>query len=529
MAGAKKYQIKLSSKLNNNSIANELMTEEVINFVQEAHSKLALRHGQLLATRQKKQTHYDQGKYPEYPDKDSEIASGDWNTSQVPENLLDRRVEICVPSTDADEVKKVYEAKESDVSSFIFDFEDTVIPRAESLIEGYRNIYEVINSLQENNLDNLPNLMARVRNLHLHDTILTDENGSSLIACITDVAFLVSVMGRKQLELGRNPKFYIPKIEESLEASWWCDLFGLAEAHFGLPINSCKFTFLIETLPAAYHVEEIIYNSRQRIVGLNVGKWDRIFSDIKVFRERPERIIQDRFSISMNQFWMDGFARRVIKICHDRGIMAIGGLANQVPDVSEKYREVQVRRFQQEKRYEYQIGHDGTWVSDLFFAPLSHNIFKKKNQITYKLDNVAKYPDLIASCAGAQKTLACLQRNIVFCMKYISSWINGSATLLIDNRLEDLSSLEISRAQVWQWRRHKILLDSGEVVDDDLLSKCLEDAYETCHREIQSSISSKGIMLSQESVLKEAFELTKKLVNCPEMPTYFTEFINIDD
>ena len=199
----------------------------------------------------------------------------------------------------------------------------------------------------------------------------------------------------------------------------------------------------------------------------------------------------------MNQFWMDGYARRVIKICHDRGLLAIGGLANHVPDVSEKYREVQVRRFQQEKRYEYQIGRDGTWVSDLHFSSISHDIFKKKNQLTNKLENVAKYPDLIASCAGAPKSLHCLKRNIVFCLKYISSWLNGSATLLLENRLEDLSSLEISRAQIWQWRRHKILLDEGEVVDDNLLNSCLEEAFEGCHREIQSSISSKEIMLKQ--------------------------------
>jgi len=140
---------------------------------------------------------------------------------------------------------------------------------------------------------------------------------------------------------------------------------------------------------------------------------------------------------------------------------------------------------------------------------------------------VTKYPDLIASCAGAPKTLGCLQKNIIFCMKYISSWLNGSATLLINNRLEDLSSLEISRAQVWQWRRHKILLDGGEVVDDNLLSVCLEDAFEKCHREIQSSISSKEIMLSQEDILKKAFQITRDLINSPQMPSYFTEFIKL--
>ena len=527
MAGTKKYEVIISDKLSNKSVSSELVTDEIISFIEEAHNKLSLRHGQLMATRSKKQTHYDQGKYPEYPDKDSEIAVGEWSASQVPENLLDRRVELCVPSCDSDEVKKVSLAKEHNVSSFIFDFEDMVIPSREIILEGHKNVLEVTSSLNTESLKKLPNLMARVRNLHLNEFLFEDKNGASLIACITDVAFLVSGLGKKMLDLGVNPTFYIPKIEESLEASWWCDLFSLAESHFNLPQNSCKFTFLIETLPAAYHVEEIIFNSKSRIVGLNVGKWDRIFSDIKVFRERSERIIQDRFSISMNQFWMDSFARRVIKICHDRGILAIGGLANQIPDVSEKYREVQVRRFQQEKRYEYQIGHDGTWVSDLFFSPISHQIFKKKNQITNRLENVTKYPDLIASCAGAPKTLGCLQKNIIFCMKYISSWLNGSATLLINNRLEDLSSLEISRAQVWQWRRHKILLDGGEVVDDNLLSVCLEDAFEKCHREIQSSISSKEIMLSQEDILNKAFQITRDLINSPQMPSYFTEFIKL--
>ena len=527
MVGAKKFNISLNDKLSNDSIAKELLNESIISFVQEAHSALTLRHGQLMANRHKKQSHYDQGKYPEYPDKDTDVSKGEWSVSQVPENLLDRRVELCVPSCDKNEVQKIYDAKESKVSSFIFDFEDTVIPSAEHLIEGYKNLYEVVNSLDDGQINSLPNIMARVRNLHLEDTILSDKANSRLIGAICDVGFIVSTLGKRMYDLGRNVSFYIPKIEESLEASWWCDLFTLAEKHFELPQSFCKVTYLIETLPAAYHVEEIIYNSKSRIIGLNVGKWDRIFSDIKVFRERSERIVQDRFSISMNQFWMDGYARRVIKICHDRGLLAIGGLANHVPDVSEKYREVQVRRFQQEKRYEYQIGHDGTWVSDLYFSAISHDIFKKKNQLTNKLENVAKYPDLIASCSGAPKSLHCLKKNIVFCMKYISSWLNGSATLLLENRLEDLSSLEISRAQIWQWRRHKILLDEGEVVDDNLLNSCLEEAFEGCHREIQSSISSKEIMLKQEEILKESFEITKKLINCPVMPDYFTEFIEI--
>ena len=527
MGGAKKFEIKLSDHLENKSIAKELLDDSVIAFIEEAHNNLSLRHGQLMATRHKKQSHYDQGKYPEYPDKDSDVCLGGWSVSQVPDYLLDRRVEICVPSSDKTEVQKIHESKENKVSSFIFDFEDTIIPSAESLLSGYKNLYELISSLDNISIEKFPNIMARVRNLHLKDTVCAEENERRLIGAICDVGFLVSTLGKKMYELGRNAAFYIPKIEESLEASWWCDLFSMAEKHFELPQNFCKVTYLIETLPAAYHLEEIIYNSKSRVIGLNVGKWDRIFSDIKVFRERSERIVQDRFSISMNQFWMDSFARRVIKICHERGILAIGGLANHIPDVSEKYREVQVRRFQQEKRYEYQIGHDGTWISDLYFSSISHGIFKKKNQLTYQLDNISKYPDLIASCAGAQKTLGCLKQNIVFCLKYICSWLNGSATLMLNNRVEDLSSLEISRAQIWQWRRHKILLDEGDIVNDDLLNACLEEAFENCHREIQSSISSKDIMQKQEDILKESFKLTKELINCPVMPDYFTEFISI--
>ena len=158
---------------------------------------------------------------------------------------------------------------------------------------------------------------------------------------------------------------------------------------------------------------------------------------------------------------------------------------------------------------------------------MSHDIFKKKNQLTHTLDNVSKYPDLIASCAGGKKSLSCFEENITFCIKYISSWLNGSAILIYNNRLEDLSSFEISRAQIWQWRRHKILLEGGEVVNDELLNSCLEKSFEHCHREIQSSISNKEIMLGQEEILKKAFDLTKTLITCPEMPNYFTEFIEL--
>ena len=297
---------------------------------------------------------------------------------------MQRKVEICVPANDK---SKILSELQSDWggSSVVIDFEDTLVNTAANTLAGYESLVEAKNSFLSNPDKKYPMPMVRIRNLHGNDNFIKIGN-SDVCGAIVDIAVMTYHFGQGLFEKGTNPCIYIPKIEESLESLWWNDVLGHVEKTLDWPNGSIKVTYLIETLPSAYYCEEILYNSRSRAIGLNVGKWDRIFSDIKVFRNRKERIMPDRQAISMSHYWMDNYARRVIKVCHSRGALAIGGLAPQVPDVSEKFKKLQIERFKEEKKYEFNIGHDGTWVMDSFFGKICLDIFKKSNQIENYLE-----------------------------------------------------------------------------------------------------------------------------------------------
>jgi malate synthase len=496
---------------------------EVCEVIAILHDKFKNRRDQLLASRKRRQTHYDQGKYPEYPPKDSEISTSDWSVGGIPNNLLKRKVEICVPTNCIDEMKKNY-VNDWGASSVIFDLEDSMVSRVDTMINAHNNIVSISKEMPEIFSTATPTPMVRVRNLHSSDSF-AQINGSPVSKCLIDLALFSVHYAKQSLDNGLNPCLYIPKVEDGLESLWWNDVLKEIENSQGLPENTIKVTYLIETLNAAYNCEEILFHARKRTIGLNVGKWDRLFSDIKVFRNRPERTFPDRDSITMGHFWMDNYARRVIKIAHERGALAIGGLSTLVPDVSEQYLKVQERIYLEEKRHEYNIGHDGTWVSHEYFGKLALSIFKKENQLDNKLTYFAKFPDLIASPAG-QRTMNCLSRNIKCCLKYISSYLQGLGIVTIDNSMEDLSSFEISRAQIWQWKKHSVLLDSAETVDDSLIEKVLNREYESIHRDLQSSIIDKFDLEKQESYLLQAKGILESLISSDELDSYFTDYIS---
>jgi malate synthase len=508
-------------KVDKNDVES-IFIPEVCEVIQILHTKFKNRRDQLLASRKRRQSHYDQGKYPEYPPKDSEISTSNWVVGSIPNNLLKRKVEICVPTNSLEIMKKNY-VEDWGASSVVFDLEDSMVSRVDTMIQAHKNIVDITKNMPEIFSTDTPTPMVRVRNLHSCDSFSKIED-SPISKSIIDIALFTVHYAKQSLANGLNPCIYIPKVEDGLESLWWNDVISEAEKTQGLAEGTIKVTYLIETLNAAYNCEEILYHSRKRTIGLNVGKWDRLFSDIKVFRNRAERIFPDRDSISMGQFWMDNYARRVIKIAHERGALAIGGLSTLIPDVSESFLEVQKRNYEEEKRHEYNIGHDGTWVSHHYFGKIALDIFKKENQIENKLTYFAKYPDLIASPVGP-KTLDCVKSSLKRCLKYISSYLQGMGTILINNSIEDLSSFEISRAQLWQWNKHEILLDSTETVTPLLIENMLSQEYEAIHRELQANFIDSKILEGQEEYLRKSRDLLRELILSNELDAYFTDYI----
>ena len=525
-----KFSGNIEIELNKFNVSKEdvesIFIPEVCEVIQSLHEKFKNRRDQLLASRKRRQSHYDQGKYPEYPPKDSEIATSDWVVGNVPVNLLKRKVEICIPTNSLDEMKKPY-IDDWGASSVVFDLEDTMVSRVDTMINAHKNIVSISKNMPEIFSTTTPTPMIRVRNLNASDSFAT-INGSPIAKSIIDLALFTVHYAKQSLANGLNPCIYIPKVEDGLESLWWNDVISEAEKTQGLSEGTIKVTYLIETLNAAYNCEEILFHSRKRTIGLNVGKWDRLFSDIKVFRNRPERIYPDRDSVSMGHFWMDNYARRVIKISHERGALAIGGLSTLVPDVSDDFLCVQERRYKEEKMHENSIGHDGTWVSHEHFGKIALDIFKKDNQLDNRLTYFAKYPDLIGSPVGP-KTLECLRKNVKRCLKYISSYLQGVGTVIIDNSIEDLSSFEISRAQIWQWRKHSILLDSTEFVDNTLIETVTSKEYEAIHRELQSSFIDAKALEEQEAYLLKAKNILMNIILADELDSYFGDYMSNQD
>jgi malate synthase len=293
------------------------------------------------------------------------------------------------------------------------------------------------------------------------------------------------------LSRGKTPLFYVPKCEHYLEASWWNQLFSLVESQFDLPRGSLKVTLLIETLPAAFQIEEILYELRERCVGLNGGRWDKIFSDIKILRHHPDRIMSDRSAIDMSKSWMDNYAKRLIKICHMHGAFAMGGMSAFTPGKDPETRERQLEKVRQDKAREAAIGHDGCWVSHPYFIGMAREQFKKKNQLDVLLYDFPKKPDLLPQSQGP-KSLHGLRTNIRVGIAYQYGWDQDIGCVAWDGLMEDLATLEISRAQTWQWLHHGVRLDDGTLVTRELVARIFDEECERILRDLTTELEATG-------------------------------------
>jgi malate synthase len=440
----------------------------------------------LLADRRERQATWDRGGLPG-PLTDAATAPhrGEWRIAPLPRDLLCRRVEITGPVSDAKMVINMLtrNAAGDRADAAMLDYEDSMKPSWANVVAGVGNLIGVADGTlaferpaapgrpakrYRLDPDDMPLVMVRCRGLHLVESHVTID-GEPVAAGLFDLVLAIHHTAATLLAQGRTPKYYVPKCEHHLEARWWNALFAALEEAEGLPRGTLRVTFLIETLPAAFQVEEILYELRERAAGLNVGRWDKIFSDIKVLSEHPDRVLADRGTISLERPWMRAYAERLIDVCHRHGAFAMGGMAAFTPGRTEAVRTGQTEKVAADKRFEAALGHDGCWVSHPYFIAPALAAFPGVHQLD-ALPPAGGPRDLLPR-GGGPTTLAGLRKNVRVGIAYLQGWQQDVGCVAWDDLMEDLATLEISRAQTWQWLRHGIVLDEGLVVDRALVER----------------------------------------------------------
>ncbi len=504
---------------------DEILTSEALEFIENLERHFGPRRKDLLEQRSKRQEEIDNGKLPDFLPETKGVREGNWTIAPLPKDLQDRRVEITGPV----DRKMVINALNSGAKCFMADFEDANSPTWKNNIEGHINLRDAVN--RTITFEN-PNgkkyklneetavLIIRPRGFHLEEKNVTLE-GQPISGGLLDFGLYFYHNAKTLLENGSGPYFYLPKIESHLEARLWNDVFVYAQNHLGIPHGSIKATVLIETILAAFEMDEILYELRDHSAGLNCGRWDYIFSYLKKFRNHDSIILPDRSVVTMAVPFMTAYSQLAIKTCHKRNAPAIGGMAAQIPVKNdEKANEEAFAKVKADKEREAKNGHDGTWVAHPALVPVAKEVFDhympQANQIDKKREDVqVKATDLLEVPDGSI-TEQGVRTNINVGIQYIESWLNGRGAAPINNLMEDAATAEISRAQVWQWVRHpKGVLDDGRKVDMEMYKTFKEEELAKIKQELGEERFSNGRFT-------EAAELFDKLIISDEYYDFLT-------
>ncbi len=460
-----------------------------IPFLANLHRKLSLQRLKLLSARQSRQFNYDQGATPNYLETHAARTS-EWKIAPLPKDLRCRRVEITGPVNSRKMVINMLNRNKQGYQADLamLDFEDSMKPTWEHIVDGFHNVCGAINGtleffdLTKNktyrlNPDDHAKIMVRVRGLHLIESNILIDN-QAVSAGLFDFAMVFYHTALLEIQKHSTPTYYIPKTEDYREARWWNELFCQAQKNLDIPLGTLRATFLIETLPAAFQMEEILYEFREHAAGLNVGRWDKIFSDIKVLRNHSDRILEDRNDINMQKPWMKNYAQHLVKICHKHGAMAIGGMSAFTPGKDATTVKLQTEKVILDKSIEAGLGHDGCWVSHPYFIGPAMDQFKHENQLSVLHSGFPDKPDLLPYPDG-KFTLTGLRNNIQVGIVYQHGWNKGLGCVSWNNLMEDLATLEIARAQTWQWIKNRVRLTEGINVTLHLVSDLFDQEYET--------------------------------------------------
>lgn len=450
-----------------------VLTPEALHFVAALQARFGLRLHALMVARAKRQDRYDAGQLPDYRAETKDIRQGLWQAAPVPEALMDRRVEITGPV----DRKMMINALNSGAQVFMADFEDATAPSFANIIAGHANLldyrdgtldYDDPVSGRAYRLGPKPALLIlRPRGLHLPEANVL-ISGQPVSAALFDFGLSIFHCGRALAASGRGPFYYLPKLEALEEARFWNEVFLFAQSEVGLPPGTIKATVLIETLPAAFEMDEIVWELRDHIAGLNCGRWDYIFSYIKTLRAHAAYVLPDRAEVTMDRAFLATYAARLVKVSHRRGIHAMGGMAAQIPVKGDAAaNEAAFEKVRADKLREVRLGHDGTWVAHPDLVPVARAIFDREMPGPHQIKTPQQYyrilPEMLLCPHEGAISEKGLRTNISVAVEYLAQWLCGRGAVPIAHLMEDAATAEICRAQLWQWRRHsaRVALTDG--------------------------------------------------------------------
>jgi malate synthase len=470
--------------------ATDVLPPAALELLAELHRRFEPQRQARLAARRVRQARFDAGEVPDFRADTLAIREADWRVAELPEALRDRRVEITGPV----EPKMVINALNSGASCYMADFEDSTSPTWDNLLTGQRALRKAVagtldwmapDGSKHYVLDPSSKtvLLVRPRGWHLDEKHVVVD-GQRMSASLFDLGLFAFHCAATLAARDRGPYFYLPKLQAMEEAALWDEVLAFLEVRLGLPIGQMKVTVLIETLPAAFEMDEILHALRGRIAGLNCGRWDYIFSYLKTFRRHRDKVLPERGQVGMTQPFLKAYSELLVRTCHRRGALAMGGMAAQIPISGDpEANERALERVRADKQREVGAGHDGTWVAHPALIPIAKSIFDAgmptPNQLHVTRDDVVADRDALVKPSVGTITRAGFDGNVEVCVRYLAAWLDGLGCVPIHWLMEDAATAEIARTQLWQWVHHgddgraPLLLDDGTPIDGALLDRAL--------------------------------------------------------
>jgi malate synthase len=505
---------------------DRVLTAGALEFVSALHRRFDERRRGLLADREERQARLDAGERPDFPAGTSDVRRGDWQVADTPPDLLRRTVEITGPV----DRKMMINALNSGADTFMADFEDSLSPTWENVVEGQANLRDAVRrSLEftspegkEYSLEpEIATLLVRPRGWHLEERHV-EIDGVPVSASLFDFGLHFFHNARELLERGSGPYYYLPKLENHREARLWNDVFLFAQDALDVPRGSIRATVLVEHVLAAFEMEEILYELREHSAGLNAGRWDYIFSIIKTFGERPDFTLPNRAQVTMTVPFMRAYTELLVRTCHRRGAHAIGGMAAFIPSRDPEVNERALAEVRDDKVRESRDGFDGTWVAHPHLVSVAREAFREvlgdaphqkdrlREDVSVGADDLldVRVPDGGVTEDG-------VRNDVSVALQYLESWLQGQGAVAIFNLMEDTATSEIARAQLWQWIRHGSELDDGRSVTGALYREIRED-------ELEALAGDRGDGEGGAEHLRRAAELLDRLVLAEEFVPFLT-------
>lgn len=472
-----------------------ILSKEALSFLTKLVEKFAPRRDALLQARKEQQQRYDAGELPNFRSDTQAIRDNkSWKVATPPAELLDRRVEITGPV----DRKMVINALNSGAKVFMCCFEDASSPTWENMVEGQINLRDA-NARTISYHDQAKNkhyqlnddpalLIARPRGLHLPEQSIQYAN-KPIPGCLMDFALYFYHNYLNRAEQGLGVYYYIPKLESMEESQWWDDVFSFTEDYFGVQRGTIRATVLIETLPAVFQMDEMLYAMRDHIVAMNCGRWDYIFSYIKTLKNHADRILPDRHVVGMDKEFLNAYSQLLVRTCHQRGALAMGGMSAFIPAKEPAEMSRVTAKVIEDKERESRNGHDGTWVAhpalvDLAMSVFEKNLDGKPNQLDFVSPSHEIGADILLKPCDGTRDEAGVRKNIRIALYYIEAWIQGHGCVPIYGLMEDAATAEISRANIWQWIHHSVALDDGQIFTKELFHTWLYQELDTIKQEV---------------------------------------------